>query len=572
MFSITRDAAPSPSSWSPCHWPWISPAGMRRRPAPASPWRRAPRSWPRTASARRSGPPVEARTPTGLAPLDALLDGGFPQGQLAELVGPRTSGRTRVLLGALAGVTARGGWAALVDGTDGLDPAAAAMLGVPLGRLLWVRCGGRLATAWRAADVLVQRGGFELVVVDLGDLPPWALARTPPAVFVRLQRAVERAATGLLIAGPRRVAGSLAAVAVALVPRAVHWAPGGPGLLAGLETEARLVRSRTRAPGAGVRLAWTALDSERAAAGRARAARPRGGGPRSALMAAASSMGRARYACAWVPGFAAAALVRQDPALRGRPVAALRGATLRTVVAVTPEAAAGGARRGMSATEAATRVPDLVGRAEDPAAERAAAGALLDAAWATSPRVEVLEPGSLCLDLARARARSRGRAADRRAAGRGGRAVGLPVRVGIGATRTLARLAARLAAGLLVVPPGGEEAFLAPRALGLLDPAPDLGLALERWGIGTLGALAALPTGGAPRAPRPGRRPAPGARARRGCRTVRAPPRARALPRSGHARLGGAVAPRARLRPRPAPRAARGAPRPPRGRARPRFA
>ncbi len=56
------------------------------------------------------------------------------------------------------------------------------------------------------------------------------------------------------------MAGSLAAIAVALVPRAVHWAPGGPGLLAGLETEARLIRSRTRAPGAGVRLVWTALD------------------------------------------------------------------------------------------------------------------------------------------------------------------------------------------------------------------------------------------------------------------------------------------------------------------------
>ena len=205
----------------------------------------------------------EPRTPTGLAPLDALLDGGFPRGQLAELIGPRTSGRTRVLLGTLAGATARGGWAALVDGTDGLDPVSAEMLGVPLDRLLWIRCGGRLATAWRAADVLVHSGGFELVAVDLGDLPPGALARTPPAVFVRLQRAVERRATGLLVAGPRRVAGSLAAIAVALVPRVVHWAPGGPGLLAGLETEARLIRSRTRAPGAGVRFVWTALDPGR---------------------------------------------------------------------------------------------------------------------------------------------------------------------------------------------------------------------------------------------------------------------------------------------------------------------
>jgi hypothetical protein len=207
----------------------------------------------------------ESRTPTGLAPLDALLEGGFPRGQLAELIGPRTSGRTRVLLGTLAGATARGGWAALVDGTDGLDPVSAETLGVSLDRLLWIRCGGRLAAAWRAADALVHGGGFELVAVDLGDLPPWALARTPPAVFVRLQRAVERRPTGLLVAGPRRVAGSLAAVAVALLPRAVRWAPGGPGLLAGLETEARLIRSRTRAPGVGVRFMWTALDSARAA-------------------------------------------------------------------------------------------------------------------------------------------------------------------------------------------------------------------------------------------------------------------------------------------------------------------
>jgi protein ImuB len=202
----------------------------------------------------------------------------------------------------------------------------------------------------------------------------------------------------------------------------------------------------------------------------------------------------ARYACLWVPGFAAAALARQDPALRARPVAALRGTTLRTVVAVTPEAAAGGARPGMSATEAATRVPDLVGCLADAEAERAAAGALLDVAWATSPRVEIVEPGCLALDLGglaplfgdEERIGERLRAA--------GEAVALPVRVGIGGTRTLARLAAHAGAGLRVVPPGGEAEFLAPRPLALLGPEPELGLALERWGIETLGALAALPT------------------------------------------------------------------------------
>jgi protein ImuB len=201
-----------------------------------------------------------------------------------------------------------------------------------------------------------------------------------------------------------------------------------------------------------------------------------------------------RYACAWVPGFAAAALTRQDPALRGRPVAALRGAAPPSVVAVTPEAAAGGVRAGMSATEAATRVPALVGRPADIEAERAAAGALLDAAWAISPRVEVIEPGCLCVDLDGLAPLfgDEGRIGERLAAA--GAAIGMPVRVGIAATRTLARLAARAGPELLVVPSGGEAGFLAPRPLALLDPEPDLSLALERWGIATLGALAALPT------------------------------------------------------------------------------
>jgi protein ImuB len=201
-----------------------------------------------------------------------------------------------------------------------------------------------------------------------------------------------------------------------------------------------------------------------------------------------------RYACVRVPGFAAAVLVRQDPTLRGRPVAALRGTTLRTVVAVTPAAAAAGARAGMSVIEAATRVPDLVGRLEDPEAERAAAGALLDVAWATSPRVEIVEPGTITLDLVglaplfgdEPRIGERLQAA--------GATIELPIHVGIGGTRTLAQLAARGGAGVLVVPPGGEAAFLAPCPLALLEPPPDLALALERWGIENLGALAALPT------------------------------------------------------------------------------
>ncbi len=195
---------------------------------------------------------------TGLSPLDALLGGGFPRGALAELVGPRGSGRTSVLLASLARATAGGALAALIDATDGLDPASARARGVELGQLLWVRCGGDLRTAIQAADVVVRGGGFELVAVDLGELPPWRLKLVPTAAFVRLQRAVEGRETALVFAGVGRVAGSLAAAAVALSAVRPRWQRGGPGLLGEVATQARLIRARDRAPGAAVELTWAA--------------------------------------------------------------------------------------------------------------------------------------------------------------------------------------------------------------------------------------------------------------------------------------------------------------------------
>jgi recA bacterial DNA recombination protein len=195
---------------------------------------------------------------TGLPSLDALLGGGFPRGRISEVVGPRGSGRTSVLLGSLARATGSGALAALVDVTDRLDPASARAAGLELGQLLWVRCGGDLRTAIQAADVIVRGGGFDLVAVDLGELPPWRLQRVPAAVFVRLQRAVEGTPTTLVLAGTRRVAGSMATAAVTLSRPRLRWQRGGPGLMAGLATEVRLVRSRERAPGASVALVWTA--------------------------------------------------------------------------------------------------------------------------------------------------------------------------------------------------------------------------------------------------------------------------------------------------------------------------
>src|SRR6185369_9079138 len=76
---------------------------------------------------------------TGVAPVDAQLAGGFPRGQLSEVVGPRSSGRTSLLLQTLAAATRRGELVALVDTLDTLDVESAAAAGVAFDRFLWIR-------------------------------------------------------------------------------------------------------------------------------------------------------------------------------------------------------------------------------------------------------------------------------------------------------------------------------------------------------------------------------------------------------------------------------------------------
>jgi protein ImuB len=75
---------------------------------------------------------------------------------------------------------------------------------------------------------------------------------------------------------------------------------------------------------------------------------------------------------------------------------------------------------------------------------------------------------------------------------------GLRVQIAVAATRTAAMVLAHARPGLTVVQPGGEAAALAPIPVGILqnihgDGAQSSVSALKRWGVKTLGALAALP-------------------------------------------------------------------------------
>src|SRR5579862_8873676 len=90
-------------------------------------------------ASRLSIRPAPEMVSSGIHALDALT-GGLPRGCLTEICGPASSGRTSLLLAALAAATRRGEFCAIIDASDTLDPHSAAAAGVDLDRLLWVRC------------------------------------------------------------------------------------------------------------------------------------------------------------------------------------------------------------------------------------------------------------------------------------------------------------------------------------------------------------------------------------------------------------------------------------------------
>lgn len=141
--------------------------------------------------------PAPELVPSGVPQLDGAT-GGLPRGCLTEVFGAASSGRTSLLVAALAQATAREEICALVDAEDAFDPASAAAAGVRLDFLLWVRCGHRADHALKAADLLIQGGGFGLVAMDLGDTPPQIARRISLTSWFRLRRAVEHTPTVLL--------------------------------------------------------------------------------------------------------------------------------------------------------------------------------------------------------------------------------------------------------------------------------------------------------------------------------------------------------------------------------------
>jgi len=103
---------------------------------------------------------------TGALSIDLALGiGGIPRGRVVEIYGPESSGKTTLSLHIAAEAQKAGGVAAFIDAEHALDPIYARALGVDVDELL-VSQPDTGEQALEIADMLIQSGGIDIVVID----------------------------------------------------------------------------------------------------------------------------------------------------------------------------------------------------------------------------------------------------------------------------------------------------------------------------------------------------------------------------------------------------------------------
>jgi recombination protein RecA len=139
--------------------------------------------------------PAAPTIPTGIAALDAVLQGGgLPRGRLTEIIGGTGSGKTTLVRAVVEAIVANHGWVAYVDAQRTLDARDWVHLGDAEG--VWmIRPHDATRAAW-CADVLLRSGAFALVVLD-------GAPTLTKSAAVRLTRLARDSGAALVILGDR---------------------------------------------------------------------------------------------------------------------------------------------------------------------------------------------------------------------------------------------------------------------------------------------------------------------------------------------------------------------------------
>jgi hypothetical protein len=214
------------------------------------------------------------RIPSGLDPVDNLIEGGILRGRISEIIAQPGAGKTSLAAAFAANVTRREA-AAWIDASDDFDPVSIAAAGVELTRLLWVssrRTNTKrawagtpaphaiqfpaVAASLKAAEWILAAGGFGLVILDFGA----SASQLSQSAALRLARAAERSGAGVLVLAPRRMCGTFAALSLTLRRERACFSrfwPDAPALFDGLLLEACVTRNKLG--GSGQTAKWKSI-------------------------------------------------------------------------------------------------------------------------------------------------------------------------------------------------------------------------------------------------------------------------------------------------------------------------
>jgi len=207
------------------------------------------------------------------------------------------------------------------------------------------------------------------------------------------------------------------------------------------------------------------------------------------------------FASIHVPDFLVQSIVRGEawagahgePELRHRAIALVDGnPPLEKVVAASEAAMNAGIQLHMAKSQAAQfRGVKIRNRSREQ--ERAAHATLLDLGWSFSPRVEDTAPDTIVLDLAGLASLFGTEENVANQLARRAEEFRLLVNVAASSSIEAAILAARGFPGITLIPAGEEALRLGRLPVGVLSPSVEVLETLERWGVRTCAALAALP-------------------------------------------------------------------------------
>lgn len=199
------------------------------------------------------------------------------------------------------------------------------------------------------------------------------------------------------------------------------------------------------------------------------------------------------FGCVHIPNLSCQAVMRVDPLLGDKAIVVIAGSPpLVRVIAINATARKFGLEIGMTKTEAES-CPGLVIREQSLALEASAHAALVDCVARFSPCCEDVSADTVILDLSGLRKLMGTPLQIAQSIREQANALSLYVNVGVASNIDSAMHAARVAKGIRVLPADKEGEELQDVSITVLDPSSEVLGVFERWGIRTLGQLAALP-------------------------------------------------------------------------------